>query len=143
MFCCCGEIENVQPPLWVTVKVCPPTVMVPVRCEPGFAAAVKRTVPFPLPVAPLAIVSQLALLFAVQAQPSPVLTSNDADEPPAAADADVEESENEHPCPWLIVNVKPAIVSAPERPGPFVDATEKFTVPLPVPLPPDVIVIHG
>jgi hypothetical protein len=38
-FCCCGEIENVQLPLWVTVKICPPAVMVAVRCGPGLAAA--------------------------------------------------------------------------------------------------------
>src|SRR4030095_13029941 len=39
--------------------------------------------------------------------------------------------------------VRPAIVSVPERPGPFVDATVKLTVPFPVPLPPEVIEIHG
>jgi len=42
----------------------------------------------------------------------------------------------------LIVNVRPAIVSVPERPGPFVEATVKLTVPLPFPLAPDVTVIH-
>ena len=41
------------------------------------------------------------------------------------------------------MNVRPAIVSVPERPGPLVEATVKFTVPLPLPLPPDVIEIHG
>jgi len=43
----------------------------------------------------------------------------------------------------LIVNVRPAIVSVADRPGPLVDATVKFTVPLPFPLAPDVIVTHG
>jgi hypothetical protein len=42
----------------------------------------------------------------------------------------------------LTVNVCPAIVIVPDRPGPFVEATVKFTVPLPVPLAPAVIVIH-
>ena len=39
-FWLCGEIESVHPPLSVTVKVCPPAVIVPVRCGPLFAAAV-------------------------------------------------------------------------------------------------------
>jgi hypothetical protein len=43
----------------------------------------------------------------------------------------------------LTVNVRPAIASVPDRPGPFVDATVKLTVPLPLPLPPAVIEIHG
>jgi len=43
----------------------------------------------------------------------------------------------------LIVNVCPAIDMVPDRDGPFVDATVKFTVPFPFPLEPDVIVIHG
>jgi hypothetical protein len=34
-----GEIEYEQPAAWVTVKVCPPAVIVPVRCGPVFAAA--------------------------------------------------------------------------------------------------------
>ena len=41
------------------------------------------------------------------------------------------------------MNVRPAIASVPDRPGPFVDATVKLTVPLPLPLPPAVIEIHG
>jgi len=94
-------------------------------------------------VAPAEIVSQLALLLAAHAHPSAVLTSNDPDAPPAGAEAEADESDNAHPCPWLIVNVEPAIVNVPDRPGPVVDATEKFTVPFPVPLPPDEIVIQG
>jgi hypothetical protein len=42
----------------------------------------------------------------------------------------------------LIVKVCPAIVIVPERPGPLVAATVKLTVPLPLPLEPDVIEIH-
>jgi hypothetical protein len=55
----------------------------------------------------------------------------------------VDDSENAHPCPWFTVNVRPAIVSVPDRPAPVVAATVKFTLPSPVPLAPDVTVIHG
>jgi hypothetical protein len=89
------------------------------------------------------MVNQLALLLAAQAHPSPVLTSNEPDPPSAGTDPDAAERENAHPWPWLIVNVEPAIVSVPARPGPVVDATEKFSVPLPLPLAPDVMVIQG
>jgi hypothetical protein len=40
------------------------------------------------------------------------------------------------------VNVCPAIVIVPDRPGPSVDATVKFTVPFPFPFAPEVMVIH-
>jgi hypothetical protein len=43
----------------------------------------------------------------------------------------------------LTVNVCPAIVIVPERPGPLLDATVKFTVPSPLPLEPDVMVIQA
>ena len=59
-------------------------VSVPVReLVEVFAAAVKVTVPFPVPEPPLEIVSQVALLDAVHAQPAAVVTADDA-EPPAA-----------------------------------------------------------
>lgn len=89
------------------------------------------------------MVSQPALLPADQPQPSAVRMSNEPVPPDAAGVADVVESENAQPCPWFTVKVRPAIVSVPERPGPFVDATVKATVPFPVPLPPEVIEIHG
>ena len=41
------------------------------------------------------------------------------------------------------MNVLPAIVSVPDRAGPLVPATLKVSVPFPVPLPPDAMVIHG
>jgi len=40
------------------------------------------------------------------------------------------------------VNVCPAIVIVPDRPGPSVDATVKLTAPFPFPFAPDVMVIH-
>lgn len=49
--------------------------MVPVRDAPVLAATVKFTVPFPEPL--LLVVTQLALLIAVHAQPDEVVTPND------------------------------------------------------------------
>jgi hypothetical protein len=58
-------------PAWVTVTVWPATVTVAL-CdnELVFAVAVRLTVPFPDPLAPLVTVSQLALLVAVHVHPA-------------------------------------------------------------------------
>src|SRR5215203_6982083 len=53
-------------PLWLTLNVCPPMVIVPARTVvPGFDAIVYATVPGPLPLAPESIVIQTALLVVV------------------------------------------------------------------------------
>ena len=41
----------------------------------GFAAAVNVTLPFPLPLAPVLMVNQLAPLLAVQLQPAAAVTA--------------------------------------------------------------------
>ncbi len=138
-----GEIPYEQPMLCVTVNVCPPAVIVPVRCGPVLAAAEYRTVAVPLPVAPAVTLSQFALLAAAQAQPASVRTSNVPVPPPAGADPDVADRENVQPCPWLMVKVRPAIVIVPDRPGPVVGSTLNATLPLPLPVVPDVTAIHG
>jgi hypothetical protein len=72
-------------PACVTVKVCPPAVIVPVRpVVLGFAPTPKLTVPGPMPSAPAVMVIQAALLVAVQAQPSRAVSATAA-APPAAA----------------------------------------------------------
>ena len=93
-----GDAPNVQAtPAWVTVKVWPPTVIVAVRLSVvGFAATEKATVPEPVPVAPLVIVSQLWLLVAVLAQPVPVVTLKLPVLAPAATDALVGDSVTAH-----------------------------------------------
>ena len=53
---------------WETVNVWPPIVSVPLRALPVFAAAVKATVPLPVPDAPLVTVSHGALAVAVHVQ---------------------------------------------------------------------------
>jgi hypothetical protein len=118
-----GASENEHPPLCVSVNVWPPAMIVPVRCGPGLAAARYRTVPFPLPLVPAVIVSHDASLAAVHAHPAAVRTSNVASPPPAGAVADEEDSDVVQSAPWLTVNVRPAIVSVPDRAGPLVAAT--------------------
>src|SRR5690349_10341610 len=67
-----GSIANEQLPSWVTVKVWPAIVSVPVRGPP--AAALNCTVPLPVPPAPEVSDRHGALLLAVQAQPAPPVT---------------------------------------------------------------------
>jgi hypothetical protein len=124
------------------VKVCPAIESVPERGPPPVDAAVNRTVPFPDPLAPEVMVSQLALLEAVHAHPAPLVTSTLPLPPDADTDVLVGEIEKSHPLPWLTVKVWPATVSVPERAPPSVDAVVNRTVPLPLPLAPDVTVIH-
>jgi hypothetical protein len=112
-----------QPPGWLTVKVWPAAVIVPVLAGPGFAAAVNRTVPLPAPVAPSEIVSQPASAFAAHAQPLAAWTSKDPDPPPAWTEVLADVMANVQPCPWLTVNVRPAIVTVPDRLGPVVPLT--------------------
>jgi hypothetical protein len=72
---------------WVTVYVCPLTVMVPVReVVFEFAAALKLTVPLPVPLGDPVMVSQLLLLAAVHEQLEPAATPNDPVPPPAPTD---------------------------------------------------------
>jgi hypothetical protein len=82
-----GEIEYVHDvEFWVTVNVWSPIVSVPVRgLRVALDAALKLTEPFPLPVAPLVTVSQVAsLLTAVHAQPAGAVTLVEPALPPAA-----------------------------------------------------------
>src|SRR2546425_5184302 len=60
--------------LCVMVKGWPAICRVPILTEPVFAATLKLTEPFPLPVAPEPIVTHGALLTAVQLQPDPAVT---------------------------------------------------------------------
>jgi hypothetical protein len=68
----------------MTVNVCPAIVNVPVRSLPVlFEATVYVTEPLPLPLAPLVIPIQLALLPAVHGQPDCVLTDTGPPAPPS------------------------------------------------------------
>ena len=74
-FVAAGEIEKAQPLPWFTVNVRPATVMVPDRGPPVIEAALNPTFPGPDPLAPDVMVSQDALLVAVQGHPVAVATS--------------------------------------------------------------------
>jgi hypothetical protein len=83
------------------------------------------------------------LLAAVQAQPAGAVTDTLPVAPDAATDCASGEIANAHPSPWVTVMVCPATVSVPDREGPFAAAMFTITLPAPLPLAPDVIVIHG
>ncbi len=74
---------------WVTVKVCSPTLMVPMRVWFEVLAAMsKLTLPLPLPLAPPVMVIQLTELTAAQVHEVPVeftVTLNEPFEAVAAA----------------------------------------------------------
>ncbi len=103
-----------------------------------FWAALKPNGPPPVPLAPDVMVSQVAGLVAVQAQPDVVVTVPLAEPPDAVNDRVVGDTEKEQGAPaWVTVTTFPAMVSAPDRD--VVEAlaeAEKVTEPLPLPLPP-------
>ena len=74
--CVAGEIDGEQDAAaCVTVNVAPAIVNVPVRDDTAlFAATLKATVPFPVPLAPPVTMIHGALLLAVQVQPAATLT---------------------------------------------------------------------
>jgi hypothetical protein len=132
---------------WLTVKVWPATVSVPLRAAPVFAATLNSTEPGPLPLVPDVMLSHDALLLAVQLQPLVVEIVTGLPGPAAAA-ADwlvgvIEYAQAVPPAAaWLTVNVCPAMVRVPERAAPLFAATLNPTEPSPLPLAPDVTLIH-
>lgn len=78
------------------VKVLPAIAIVPVRAAPVFAAALKRTDPLPLPLAPAVTVIHAAFDTAVHAQPGPAVTAIVPVPPAAGTDASVAPMENVH-----------------------------------------------
>jgi hypothetical protein len=91
------------------------------------------------------MVSHESLEVAVQLHPAPALTATTPVVAVANARFDeVGEIENVQGAPaWLTVNVWPPIVIVPVRESPVLAATLYVTVPFPVPVPPDAMVIHG
>ena len=74
-------------PAWVTVKVCPPAVIVAVReAVLVFVATENATVPFPLPLAPEVTVTHAAELVAVHGHPDEAVTEKLPVPPLAATD---------------------------------------------------------
>src|SRR4026208_207211 len=93
-------------------------VSVPVLGEVDvFAAIEKATVPLPEPLAPDVMVSQEALLVAVQAQPVVVVTLTLLEPAVAAGFSEVGDTENAQTpaAACMTVTVCPAMVNAPVR----------------------------
>ncbi len=92
-----GATAALHPVPWVMVKVCPPTVIVPVRDGDVFAAAANCTVPGPFPFEPEVMLTHGAFGVAVQVQESAALTVNDPAPPPAGIVCPVGAMVNEQP----------------------------------------------
>jgi len=137
-----GLMEYEQP-AWFTVIVWPAIVSVPARAAPALAPAVNATEPFPLPAAPDVTEIHAALLVDVHVHPAAVVTATDGPAPPpAATDALTGLMAYEQLAAWVRVKVLPAIVTVPERAGPALAVTFMLTEPSPLPVDPDVMVIH-
>jgi hypothetical protein len=106
------------------------------------------SVELPLPVfePPLVTEMNAALLIALQMQlAADAVTLTVRDPPVASTLALVGESANAHPVPddCVTVTIWPATITVPVRADdPVLVATSNVTAPLPLPLPPDVIVMN-
>lgn len=125
------------------MNVRPAITSVPERPGPFVDATVKLTVPLPFPLPPDVIEIHAALLLALQAQPAAEVTATAPLPPAGATDCDSGDIAKVHASPCVMVTVCPATVSVPERGGPGAAATLNETVPPPLPLPSEAIVIHG
>jgi hypothetical protein len=79
-----GAMVYMHAALCEMVTICPATVSVPVRAAPAFVWTEYVTVPAPVPLEPVAIVTQFTLLLAVHVQPDEVLTETGVPPPPVA-----------------------------------------------------------
>jgi hypothetical protein len=93
-----GDKVNVQDcAACVTVNVCPPIVIVPLRIVGfGFAATEKPTVEVPLPAVGAPIVIQGDAVAATHAQPAPVVRFNEPVEVPLGTEREDEPSVYTH-----------------------------------------------
>jgi hypothetical protein len=141
-----GETVNVQDAAAsVTVKLLPAIVSVALLVAVVvFNAAVNLTLPEPLPVAPLVIVTHEAPLVAVQLHPAVVVTVTVPLPPDPASDWLVGEMVNAQGGPACVTErVLPATATVPVRDVvPVFDATLSVTVPPPIPAAPAVTAIH-
>jgi hypothetical protein len=135
-----GAIVVEHDPAWVTVCVCVPILMVPVRALPLLAATVKVTVPLPVAEAPPVIVIQELDVVAVHAHPPAAETATEDPLPAVAGtDCDVGLIDVAHDPGCVTVKVCPAIVRLPVRTLPVLAVAANVTAPLPVPLVPCVM----
>jgi hypothetical protein len=113
-----GEIANEHgAAAWSSVKVCPPTVIVPVRAIVAvLAATAYDTEPLPAPDAPAVIVIHASLLAAVQPHPIAAVTVTVPAAPAATALAEAGAIAGVQGTPACVtVNVFQPTVSSPVR----------------------------
>jgi hypothetical protein len=102
---------------WLTVKVWPATVMVPVRLAVALLGKAEyMMLPFPEPLIWETMLIQLALLVDIHVQPGGAVTDTVPLPPPAGMVWLVGEIEYEQAAPtWLMVKTCPPAVMVPER----------------------------
>lgn len=128
---------------WLTVSVCPPMVIVPLRAAPLLAAALNAIDPLPVPDEALVIVIHEGTDVAAQTQPLPADTLVEPVPPRAGTSTEVGESRYvQGAAASEMVNVCPAMTAVPVRAEPEFAAAVSLTVPLPVPDAPEETVIH-
>lgn len=113
-----GLTENEHDTLGsVTTKVLPAIVSIAdLGLVVVLAAPANATLPEPVPLAPLEIVTHDAPLVAVQLQPAVVVTSTEPLPPAADSDWLAAEIANEHGgAAWVTVNVSPPMLSVAVR----------------------------
>jgi len=138
--CDAGEIEYVHDggggggaPACVTVNVWPETEIVPLRAAPVLAAALKPTLPLPLPEAPLVTVIHAAPADAVHVHQLPDATVNDPLPPALSIDWPAGDRAKLQPAAACVtLNVCPAIVAVPVRSAPPLAAMLNPMLPDPV-----------
>jgi hypothetical protein len=138
-----GVTVNVQAAASVTVNVLPAIVSVADLDDVVvLAAAVYATLPLPLPLAPLVIVTHEAPV-AVHGHPLAAVTATVPLPPAAVSDWLAGEMVYEHAPACVTVKVLPATVSVPVRDVVAVfAATLNPTAPFPIPDAPEVTAIH-
>ncbi len=120
-----------------------PTVIRPVRADPGFGSTENATLPGPFPAAVDVILSHGTSLVASQPQPAAADTLIGADGPPDAGTVrEVGSIVTVHDPPCVTATLWPATKSVPVRAEPALAATVTDTRALPVP-PDGLIASHG
>jgi hypothetical protein len=123
------------------VNVNPAIVIVPTRCAPVLPWNVQPTLPLPGP-APDVTLIHAALLVAFHGQDAAVVTPTDVPVPAEAETVSADEDKEYAHALWFTVCVCPSITTVPLRAPALLPAMLKPTLPEPVPLAPDVTVIH-
>jgi hypothetical protein len=100
-----GDTTALHPETCVTVNVCPPAVIVPVREALEFGATVNATIPGPLPLAPAVMPIHGTFEVAVHVHACDVFTAKEPEPPAPGIVCPAAEIENAQPPLCVTVNV--------------------------------------